>query len=229
MTAIVTVHPDVVLKSLLDKGCRSDKEAKLRKVHELCLIEYKRNSQGARDLSIAHMSRVAENHGLFKARTIYNKPSEDYATLINAWSAYNGPKESKLVKDQLTPAGKHDFLKVIEDPALRTLCQIAFNERDKLRAELNMVKAKVKVVVDMRPTGVEIRNEIEGTAVSRPLVHLTDSERSALASALDPKALDRQRWRIGSTGEILDSRGRFVFSPGFATAIEKILDGCPSK
>ena len=67
------VHPDEVLKAILDKGNRRDKEEKLRKIHELCSLEYSRHSQGARDLSIANMARVAESHGLFKARTIYNK------------------------------------------------------------------------------------------------------------------------------------------------------------
>ena len=95
------VHPDEVLKAILDKGNRRDKEEKLRKIHELCSLEYSRHSQGARDLSIANMARVAESHGLFKARTIYNKQSEDYAALIKAWEAYNGPKPSKAVKAQL--------------------------------------------------------------------------------------------------------------------------------
>lgn len=147
------VHPDEVLKAILDKGNRRDKEEKLRKIHELCSLEYSRHSQGARDLSIANMARVAESHGLFKARTIYNKQSEDYAALIKAWEAYNGPKPSKAVKAQLAPADKHAFLKKIEDPAVRSLCQMAIIERDKIRAELNMLKSVTVVPIDMRPLG----------------------------------------------------------------------------
>lgn len=216
------VHPDQVLKAILDKGNRRDKEAKLRKLHELCSIEYSRHSQGARDLSIANMARVAESHGLFKARTIYNTQSEDYALLIKAWEAYNGPKESKVIKEQLSSPEKHAFLKKIEDPAIRSLCQMALIERDKLRTELNMLKSQTQVIVDMRPLGAEI---VKGGAVAviEMAAQLNDSERRALTAAIDPKALAQRNWRVGDTGEILDERDRFIFNPGFATAIAKVL------
>ena len=217
------VHPDEVLKAILDKGNRRDKGEKLRKIHELCSLEYSRHSQGARDLSIANMARVAESHGLFKARTIYNKQSEDYAALIKAWEAYNGPKPWKAVKAQLAPADKHAFPKKIEDPAVRSLCQMAIIERDKIRAELNMLKSVTVVPIDMRPLGAEIAKGSTNVAIIEPAAQLTDSERNALAAAIDPKSLAQQKLRIGDTGEIVDERGRFVFNPGFATAIAKIL------
>lgn len=223
MTANSAVHPDEVLKALLAKGNRRDKEEKLRKLHELCGLEYGRHSQGARDLSLANMSRVAESHGLFKARTIYNAQSKDYAALINAWEAYNGPKESKLIREQTASADKHTFLKRIEDPAIRTLCQMALIERDKLRAELNMLKAKTKVIVDMRPLGAEIAKGASNVAVIELAAQLTDSERNALMAAIDPRTLAKRKWRLGETGEVLDDRDRFVFNPGFATGIDKIL------
>ena len=216
------VHPDEVLKAILAKGNRRDKEEKLRKLHDLCSIEYRRHSHGVRDLSLANMARVAESHGLFKARTIYNAQSEDYASLIKAWEAYNGPKESKLIKEQLSLPDKHAFLKKIEDPAIRSLCQMALIERDKVRAELNMLKSKTQVIVDMRPLGAEIANGGD-VAVIEMAAQLTDSERKALTAAVDPKSLAQRNWRIGDTGEILDERDRFIFNPGFATAIAKIL------
>src|ERR1035437_3944206 len=137
----IGTHPDEVLKAIIAKGNRSDKVEKLQTLHELCSQEYSRNSQGARDLSIANMARIADSHGLFKARTIYNKPSEDYSALIKAWETYNGPKLSKLIKVQHTSQDKYAFLKKIEDPAIRSLCQMAIIERDKLRNELNLLKS----------------------------------------------------------------------------------------
>lgn len=224
MTTSRAIHPDEVLKALLAKGNRSDKERKLCKLHELCLLEYSRYSQGARDLSIANMARVAESHGLFKARTIYNKQSEDYASLIEAWESYNGPKQSKLVKEQVAPAtDKYAFVRKIEDPAIRSLCFAGLAERDKLRAEVNMLKSQSKVVVDMRPLGAEIAKGAANVAVIETAAQLTDSERNALVAAIDPKTLMRKKWRLGETGEILDEQDRFVFNPGFATGIAKIL------
>ncbi|MDA8256805.1 MAG: gamma-mobile-trio protein GmtX [Betaproteobacteria bacterium] len=220
---VVSIHPDEVLKAILAKGNRRDKEEKLRKLHELCSLEYSRNSQGARDLSIANMARIAESHSLFKARTIYNKQSEDYAALIRAWESYNGPKPSKAIKDQFVPTDKHAFLKKIEDPAIRSVCQMAIIERDKIRAELNMLKSVTVVPIDMRPLGAEIAKGATNVALIEPAAQLTDSERNALTAAIDPKSLAQLKLRIGDTGEIVDERGRFVFNPGFATAISKIL------
>lgn len=225
MTNETFLHPDEVLKAILAKGNRKDKEDKLRKLHELCSLEYNRHSQGARNLSLSNMARLAESHGLFKARVIYNAQSEDYASLIKAWDAYNGPKQSKVVKTQLTSPGKYAFLKKIEDPAIRGLCQMALIERDKLRAELNMLKAKTQVIVDMRPLGATIEKGSTNIAVIQPAAQLTDSERNALGAAIDPTILAQRKWRIGDAGEILDERGRFVFNPGFATGIVRILRG----
>lgn len=216
-------HPDEVLNALLAKGHRRDKEAKLRKLHELCAIEYSRRSPGARDLSVANMSKVAEKHGLFKARAIYNEQSRDYATVIKAWGAHNGPQRAKDAKAPSEPKAKYLFLERIEDPAIRSLCRMALIERDKMRAELNLLKSKTEVVVDMRPLGTEATWGSRDLAAIEPAEQLTDSERKALSAAIDPDVLAKRKLRIGDTGEVIDERGRFVFAPGFATAIAKVL------
>lgn len=218
-----SIHPDEVLEALLAKGCRRDKEEKLRKLHELCAVEFQRHSQGARDLSLANMSRIAECHGLFKARTIYNRQSEDYAYLIKAWEMHNGPKKAKQLKEETVASEKYAFLKKIEDPAIRGMCHMAIIERDKLRAELNLVKSQTGIVVDMRPLGAEISKGTTNVAVIEPAAQLTDSERNALNLSIDQIVLAQRKWRLGETGEILDERDRFVFHPGFATGIAKIL------
>lgn len=218
-----SVHPDEVVEALLAKGNRRDKNEKLSKLHELCFLEFSRHSQGARDLSLSNMSKIAESHGLFKARTIYNAQSADYAALIKAWEAYNGPKVIKSTKKQIMLSDKHAFLLKIEDPAVRILCQMAFIERDKVRAELNMLKAKVEVIVDMRPLRSEFSRGSNNVTVVEPFVLLTDSERNALTAAIDSKTLAHRHWRLGETGEVIDERDRFVFMPGFATGIAKIL------
>lgn len=216
-------HPDEVLKAILAKGNRRDKVEKLTKLHELCSQEYSRNSQGARDLSIANMARLAESHGLFKSRTIYNKPSEDYSALIKAWATYNGPKLSKLIKVQLTSQHKYAFLKKIEDPAIRSICHMSMIERDKIRDELNMLKSVYVATIDNRTLGAEIAKGSTNVAIIETAAQLTDSERTALTEAIDSKKLAQHKLRLGDTGEVLDERGRFIFKPGFATAIDKVL------
>lgn len=220
----VSVHPDEVLAAILAKGGhRKDKQGRLRKLHELCAAEYNRHSQGARDLSLGNIARIAESHGLFKARVIYNTQSEDYAALIRAWEFYNGPKKSKVIREQLAPPDKLAFLKKIEDPAIRSLCHMALVERDKIRAELNLLKSKTEVIINMRPLGAEIAKGSSNIAVIEMAAQLTDSERNALEAAIDPKNLSPRGWTIGDAGEVNDKQGRFVFFPGFATAVAKVL------
>jgi hypothetical protein len=222
METTTSVKPEEVLEALLAKRIRRDKAEKLRKLHELCTLEYGRR-QGLRDLSPSNMSKVAESHGLFKARTIYNAQSEDYRTLITAWYAYDGPNAFNTIKRQVEPAEKYAFLKKIEDPAIRSLCHLGFIERDKILAELNMLKSKVEVIVDMRPLGATIAPGARNVAIVEAVAQLTDSERNALLAAIDSKSLLDRQWRLGKAGEILDRQDRFVFLPGFATAIAKIL------
>lgn len=218
-----SIHPNVVLKALLEKKCRRDKVETLQKLHELCSIEFSRRAPAARDLSAANMARVAESHGLFKARTIYNKQSEDYVALIQAWEAYSGPIASKIEKAPPRSEEKHSFLKKIDDPVVRNLCQIALLERDRLKEEVNMLKGTSVWTIDMRPLGANIDHSSENMAVIEMAAQLTDSERNALTAAIDPAFISRRKWQLGELGEILDERGRCIFRPGFASAIEKIL------
>lgn len=223
-----SVHPDQVLQALIDKGNRKDKDTKLRKLHELCMMEYNRNSQGARDLSVAYISRLAESHGLFKARTIYNKQSEDYAALIAAWREYNGPKAVKVRKAadaEQKAIRKYDFLSKISDPAARSICQMALIQRDKLKSELDQLKGQTELYVDMRPLGAQIATDgnNRGLPVLTMAAQLTDSERTALEEVISETFLASRKWKAGDAGEVVDERERFVFKPGFISAVQKVL------
>lgn len=222
MTMTSSVKPEQVLEAILAKGIRSDKAEKLHKLYALCSLEYGRRP-GMRDLSPSNMSKIAESHGLFKARTIYNAQSKDYRMLIDAWYAYDGPNSSGVTKKMAEPAEKYDFLRKIDDPAVRSLCQLGFIERDKLRSELNMLRSKTEIIVDMRPLGTCITKGVENISIFEAVAQLNDSECKALISAINPKKLLERQWRLGKTGEVLDRHDRFVFLPGFATAITKIL------
>jgi hypothetical protein len=216
------INPDDFLNAILAKGLRRDKEEKLRKLHDICQTEYSRK-EGMRDLSIANMARIAETHGLFLWRTIYNKASEDYASLIKAWDEYNGPKTKPSAKDDRKQRNKYDWLDAITNDVARNLAQAALVERDKLRVELNLLKSQTVLTIDMRPLGAQIPRGTTNVAVIEASAQLTDSEQKALRAAIDPKMLAQRKWRIGETGEVLDERDRFVFNPGFATGIQKTL------
>ncbi len=218
MTRTTTLHPDAVLESLLAKGGRTQRQRNLQALHEICRRQHQ---AGSRDFSTAGIGKLCEAEGVLKGRALYNAQSADYRALIEAWSAYAGPAMPKAPK----VLARQDYLMRIEDPAIRSLMQSIVVERDKLKAQLNTLKANSQVVVDRRPRGAKV----VAAPGSAPLTvlsvesQLTDSERQALRRAVSPEFLRDRGWRELEHGEIVNEKGRTVFDPGYATAIRKVL------
>jgi hypothetical protein len=218
MNGMRDTHPDDVLAALLAKGGRSNRRANLDKIHELCR---KQHAAGSRDFSIPAIGRLAEAEGIMKGRALYNAPSADYRSLIEAWAVYAGPAAPKPPK----PLASHDYLMRIDDPAIRSIMQAIIAERDKLKAQLNVLKANTQVTVDRRPLGATV-SAAPGTqpvAVLALSAQLTPSERDALQKAVSASYLEDRGMKEGSHGEILNERGRTVFEVGFARAVRKVL------
>lgn len=74
----------------------------------------------------------------------------------------------------------------IEDPAIRSIMQAIIAERDKLKAQLNVLKSNTQVTVDRRPLGATISASpgAEPVAVLALSAQLTPSEREALLKAV---------------------------------------------
>lgn len=218
MNGMTDIHPDALLASLLDKGGRSNRRANLTKMHELCRRQH---TAGSRDFSLPAIGRLAETEGILKGRALYNAPSADYRALIQAWAAYAGPAAPKLQKT----LASHEYLMRIEDPAIRSIMQAIIAERDKLKAQLNVLKANTQVTVDRRPLGATVSAApgVPPVAVLALSAQLTPSEREALQKAVSADYLEERGFKEGSHGEIVNERGRVVFEVGFARAIRKVL------
>lgn len=218
MNGATNIHPDAVLESLLAKAVRSNRRANLAAMHEICRRRHETNS---RDFSLPAIGRLAEAGGILKGRALYNAQSADYRALIEAWAAYAGPPAPKPPKT----LASHEYLMRIEDPAIRSIMQAIIAERDKLKAQLNVLKANTQVTVDRRPLGATIAAApgTQPVTVLAPSAQLTPSEREALQNAVSADYLENQGLREGSHGEIVNARGRTVFEVGFARAIRKLL------
>lgn len=218
MNGATNIHPDAVLESLLAKAGRSNKRANLAKMHELCRMQH---DTGSRDFSLPAIGRLAEAEGIMKGRALYNAQSVDYRELIGVWSAYAGPPVPKPAK----ALASHEYLMRIEDPAIRSIMQAIISERDRLKAQLNVLKAKTLVTVDRRPLGatVALGPDSQSVTVLAMSAQLTPSERQALEKAVLAEFLEERGLREGSHGEIVNERGRLVFDVGFARAIRKVL------
>ncbi|KAE8753502.1 alpha/beta hydrolase [Paraburkholderia madseniana] len=218
MNGATDIHPDAVLESLLAKGGRSNRRTNLAKMHDLCRRQHE---TGSRDFSLPAVGRLAEAEGIMKGRALYNAQSTDYKALIEAWAAYVGPPEPKPPKT----LASHEYLMRIEDPAIRSIMQAIIAERDKLKAQLNVLKANTQVTVDRRPLGATITAAPGAPPVTvlAMAAQLTPSEREALWKAVSADYLEQRGLREGSHGEIVNARGRTVFEVGFARAIRKVL------
>lgn len=218
MNDIAINHPSAVLDSLLAKGARSHRRAKLSAMHELCR---RHHESGSRDFSLPTIGRLAEADGILKGRVLYNAQSADYRILVTAWATFVGQPVPRASK----PLASHEYLMRIGDPAIRAIMQAVIVERDKLRAEVNLLKANTQILIDRRPVGVRG----VGASTSSPVMvfsnaeQLTPSEREALQKAVSAAHLDEQGLREGSHGEIVNERGRTVFDVGFTRAIRKLL------
>lgn len=156
-------------------------------MHELCRRQH---ATGSRDFSLPAIGRLAEAEGILKGRALYNAPSADYRSLIEAWAAYAGPVAPKPPRT----LASHDYLTRIEDPTIRSIMQAIVAERDKLKAQLNVLKANTQVTVDRRPLGATV-SAAPGTqpaAVLALSAQLTSSEREALQKAVSARYLEER-------------------------------------
>jgi len=55
-----------------------------------------------------------------------------------------------------------DYLMRIEDPAIRSIVEAIVAERDKLRAQVNFLKAHAQVTIDRRPLGAIVSGTCNG-------------------------------------------------------------------
>lgn len=213
-------HPDDVLGALIEGCTREQKRINLKRLHDLCGAHH----AGTKDFSLPVIGKLWEATGGIKARALYNAPSEDYRTLIKAWEQFSGPVKPRTEEAKLKAS--HEFIARIDDPAIRALVHRALIDRDRLRAEVNLLKSLTHLNLDHSPSAPEVvvtppQNDSSSQA---PAVVLTPSEREALERAISAEFLDDQGWTEGRSGEVLNEKGRRLFEPGFTRAIRKLLE-----
>jgi hypothetical protein len=211
-------YPDGIYQEIKGRGGRAQKIENLTRIHELCRAQY---VNGNFDFSISSVGRVCEAAGIIKGRALYNLPSADYRTLIQAWSDYS--KNARLKKgDEVI---KDRFLLNINDPAIRMIVQKVLKERDDYKAQLTMLRSQVNIVIDRRQPSREKKNTVtiraDGVEVVETILNATEKE--ALRKSIAEEFFSEQGWVAGSHGEVFNENGRVIFDVGFTKAIKKVL------
>ena len=207
--------PQLVFDELMRRKSRPARTKNLTIVHRICEAQ----NAGTRDFRIPVIGRLIEAAGGPKARVLNNAPSQDYRALISAWRSYSGPMVPNVdPEEKFADALAARFT----DPALRSVFLNVLAERNRLQAELDLLKSVTSFTVDRRP--IPVRNVAVGaTLPGGASFALTGTERDAIAAAMSPAFLADQGWTAGKNGEVLTG-ARVLYEFGYLRALKKILD-----
>ena len=218
MSALISPHE--VLASL-KAAARPQKQRNLDAVHAVCEALHK---AGGSDFALATVGRMAHERGGPTPRTMYTAQSEDFRTLVKAWKDFSAAAAGKPAL-KVKPLAEADWVRRIDDPAVRALVAAIVAERNSLRAQINVLRANANIVIDRRPPQGSVSATPDGQVlqVVSPKQMLSDSEREALERAVSKSFLDHEGWHEGPRGEIVNDKGRRLFEHGFTAAIRKLL------
>lgn len=202
--------PDLVLETL-KSGAGQRTVRNLEKVHGVCRAIHQ---AGGRDYSLASIGRRSQECGGPTAGTLYTVAGKPFRELIAAWAKHAGAAPAPA-----TPPAEDVWLRRIPDPADRALIGMLIAERNRLRHEVNLLKAHASVIVDRRPAAIEQ----VGTNGASALDGLVPTEREALAKALSAEWLDEHGLKISAHGAVLNDHGRELLPIGFVPGLRKLL------
>ena len=215
-----TIHPDMLMETILSKKHRKNKIFHLKMLNEICR---KRYDEGLFEFSLQTIGSLCEAEKIISKRTLFNAASEEYRSLIFAWEALsnNHRNNDYQVDYSLT------ILNRISDHAIRSIVQTIIVERNKLKSENNFLRSKVKIEIDNRPhlssADYEQGEVVEKKDYSIKRKVLTDTEIHTLENAISDIFLEQQGWKKGKNDEIVNELGRTIFDIGFISGIQKII------
>jgi type II secretory pathway component PulC len=203
----------------LKAGAKSSRtEKSLEIIHQICKEQSER---GAIDFSYGTIGKFSEARGGPKAQPIRNVSGAAYRTLIDAWAKVSEGRARKPTRPAASSV-HDDVLAMVADPVARVLVQSFISENKKLRNENAVLKvaAKDSLVIDLSGRASSRTGTVE---IITPADLLLDQERAALRDAISAESMRKQGWTINEQNGAVNKGPLPVFSPGFVTAIRKIV------
>lgn len=215
-----TIFDPAEVLQQLRAGAKSSRTVRsLDIIHQACKEQHER---GSNDFSYGTIGKISNERGGPKAQPIRNAGGAVYRTLIDAWAKFAEGRTRKPAAPR-THGLEDDVLSIINDPVARILVQNYISENKKLKHENQVLKvvAKEKIVIDMSRTRKASAGSVE---VVTPASFLLEQERAALRHAISPDTMRKHGWTINEQSGAVQRGPLPIFSPGFVTAIMKVLD-----
>lgn len=200
-----TISPEETFDRLMADAADPRRKRSLEALHETCRLLFERGSQ---DFTYENIVLLGKDRSLPVPgkKSIVNSTGQHYRELINAWKL-----QAKRQMNQ--SSDEEDWVSSIDDPVIRMSVNMLLNDLKAAKAR-NARKTKYDGVLT-----------ISNPSATNPVPRLafTQPELNALKAAIDPDILKQFGLIVGSRGELIDTKSRTLFKPGFRDAIEKIL------
>lgn len=214
--------PETVLAELKAKlGTRAHQN--LDNVHAVCrAISNEPGDPARKDYSLATIGkRLTQQQKGPSYNTLQTPTGGHFKTLIRAWADYQGALMVKHTIPRI-PTADDELLRHIPDIALRSSVGFRLAQGRRALAELDLLKGKTTLTVDMRPK--DGLPHAQGTSLLpvEPSFVLSPSEREVIEKALDERHLDRFGITISGAGEYV-VKDKALFGAGFAPILRNVL------
>lgn len=87
MKETTRTHRNTILEAMLALGAHPTKRRNLNLIHQVC---EERHKLGSRDFTLRSIGEFVEARGGLKVKALWNRTSEHYRKLIEAWEAFAG-------------------------------------------------------------------------------------------------------------------------------------------
>lgn len=212
------MNPDDLLEQL-KIGAKSSRTIRsLEIIHQVCREQ---RDRGSIDFSYEMIGRLSEKAGGPKAQPIRNVTGAAYRALIDKWadSVVRPAGKSPLARQQSLA---DDVISLTDDPVLRVLVQSYISENRKLKHENQVLKAAAKEMIVIDMSG-KVQTVSRSHQAATPDVHLHEQELRALNDAINAETIRKQGWTVNESTGAINRGPLLIFSPGFVSAIKKIL------
>lgn len=216
------ISPDEMLTALKQKLRSARAHRHLENVHEMCRQIHTGNAGGSHQFSIVNVARrLSAAHKGPALNTLRSVEGSHFRQLIRQWAASCTTNKTEGSAEHTSSTdGYRDLLLQIPKVSVRSEVAFLLAQGARARTQLDELKGISNIVIDLR-SSAEKAKELQ---LVPPSVRLLESERDAVRQVFDKSRLRRFGIHATDDGGLVVAGGGVLFSAGFTTGIQKLLD-----